>query len=407
MPPSPGDSRQRCGNRVSLLVITVAHFCVDSYATMLAPLLPLLMKRLDMDLTSAGLLGSVVSIANIGQPLLGMWADRMARRYLVIAGLLIAAVCAPLLGIAPSYPVLVGVLCLSGFGVAAFHPQVFSLAGELSGERRSLGLALFIFGGTLALGCTPFWAPYYAEHIGLDLLPLVALPGLACLPLILRFVPLDNPHLERGSSTSLRQSLRGKGVGLSVITLVVVLRSITGLAFGYFLAVLSVERGGSFAQGGFLLGIYNIAGVVGSLIFGYLADRFSPKLLVFGTMLLSCPALYGYLHADGLAAYALLTLGGGLVLASNSILVAMAQELAPRNSGLASSLPLGFSWGLAGLFLGPIGYAADQIGSVEPVLTYLALLPLLTAAVALALPSPSSRPELPAETGDRPVSAPV
>ena len=175
MPSSPAGPR-RSTNRGSLLVITVAHFCVDSYATMLAPLLPVVMVRLDLNYTSAGLLGAVGSIANMGQPLLGMWADRMARRYLVIAGLLIAAIFAPLLGVAPSYPVLVVVLCLGGFGVAAFHPQVFSLAGELSGERRSFGLAIFIFGGTMALGCTPFWAPYYAEHIGLDLLPLVALP---------------------------------------------------------------------------------------------------------------------------------------------------------------------------------------------------------------------------------------
>ncbi len=405
MPSSPSGPR-RSTNRVSLLVITVAHFCVDSYATMLAPLLPLVMVRLDLNYTSAGLLGAVGSIANMGQPLLGMWADRMARRYLVIAGLLIAAIFSPLLGVAPSYPVLVVVLCLGGFGVAAFHPQVFSLAGELSGERRSFGLAIFIFGGTMALGCTPFWAPYYAEHIGLDLLPLVALPGLACLPVILRFVPLDNPHFESGSSTSLRQSLRGKGAGLLVITLVVVLRSISGLAFGFFLAARAVERGLSPTQGGVLLGIYNISGVVGSLVFGYLADRFSPKLVVFGTMLLSSPALYGYLQSDGLTAYVLLSLGGGFLLASNSILVAMAQELAPKNSGLASSLPLGFSWGLAGLFLPPIGYAADQIG-MGVVLTYLALLPLVTAALALALPSPPSKSETPAQTGDGGLSAPA
>ena len=90
MPSSPAGPR-RSTNRVSLLVITVAHFCVDSYATMLAPLLPLVMVRLDLNYTSAGLLGAVGSIANMGQPLLGMWADRMARRYLVIAGLLINA----------------------------------------------------------------------------------------------------------------------------------------------------------------------------------------------------------------------------------------------------------------------------------------------------------------------------
>ena len=69
---------------------------------------------------------------------MGIWGDRMARRYLVIGGILLAAVFSPLLGIAPSYWTIVAVLCGGGLGVAAFHPQVFSLAGELSGQRRAL-----------------------------------------------------------------------------------------------------------------------------------------------------------------------------------------------------------------------------------------------------------------------------
>ena len=380
-----------CVKKASLFLITVAHFCVDSYATMLAPLLPLVMDRLEMNYTSAGLLGAIVSMANLTQPLLGLWADRMARRYLMIAGLVLAAVFSPLLGVAPSYPLLVTVLCLGGFGVAAFHPQVFSLAGELSGERRSFGLALFIFGGTLAIGCTPFWAPYYATSFGLDMLPLVALPGLAFVPLILRFVPLDNPHAEHSAGSSLRQNLSGAGAGLLVITFVVVLRSITGLGFAFYLALLAKERGMTLIEGGFALGLYNISGVVGSLIFGYLADRVHPRPLVWSSLLLASPALYAYLNADGLLGYLLLCLGGAFILASNSILVAMAQELAPRSSGLASSLPLGFSWGLAALFLGPIGYAADRIG-VEDTLLYLAFLPVVTAVLAMALPAgPISR----------------
>ena len=75
-----------------------------------------------------------------------------------------------------------------------------------------------------------------------------------------------------------------------------------------------------------------------------------------------------------------------MVMASNSLLVAMAQELVPKSSGLASSLPLGFSWGVAGLTLTPIGYLAERAG-VESALTLLAVLPVATAFLALFLPS--------------------
>jgi len=124
---------------------------------------------------------------------------------------------------------------------------------------------------------------------------------------------------------------------------------------------------------------------VGSLVAGYLADRMNAKPLVWVSILLAAPALYLYVTAEGWMIYLLLAIGGCMIMASNSILVAIAQELAPENSGLASSLPLGFSWGIAGLTLAPIGVLADHIG-IEETLKYLALLPIFTACIALFLP---------------------
>ncbi len=373
--------------KLRLLLVTLSHFCVDSYATLLQPVLPLLKANLGLTLAQTGFLGTIVSICNISQPLMGLWADRMGRRYLVIAGLLLCSIFSPLMGVAPSYALLVVALALGGIGVAAFHPQVFSLAGELSGERRSFGLALFIFGGTMGLGLAPLWLPLYAERIGLQALPLVSIPGLIFVLLLVRFVPLDNPHFNEGR-TAANWRLLGRHAGpLALITLIVVMRSITGLGFGTFLSLLGEERGLDLIMGGVALGVYNIAGVVGALIAGYMADRIAPKVIVCTSLFLSAPPLYAFVSTgDVLTGYVLLAVGGGLLLASNSIMVALAQELAPENSGLASSLPLGLSWGLASTSLPIIGGMADQIGVAET-LKYLALLPVLTGALALFLPS--------------------
>jgi FSR family fosmidomycin resistance protein-like MFS transporter len=373
--------------KIRLFLITLSHFCVDSYATLLQPLLPLLKANLGLSLAQTGFLGTIVSICNISQPLLGLWADRMARRWLVVGGLVLATVFAPLMGLAPDYLTLVGILALGGIGVAAFHPQVFSLAGELSGPRRSFGLALFIFGGTLGLGVTPLWAPTYTNHFGLENLPYVSIPGLLFLLLLLRFIPLDNPNFANGKSNARWRNLGDHAGPLFLITAIVILRSVTGLGFGTFLALLAQERGLDLVAGGIPLGIYNIAGVVGALLVGYLADRIDPKPLVWGSLLLSVPPLYAFIYAEGaLASNVLLFIGGGLLMSSNSIMVAMAQELSPENTGLASSLPLGFSWGLASLALPLIGYLGDHIGVAET-LKYLALLPILTAVLAFYLPS--------------------
>ena len=368
-----------------LFLATLSHFCVDSYAILLAPLLPLVNERLGLSLAYAGFLGTITSLCNLSQPLMGLWADRMRRRYLIVSGALLAALFSPLLGIAPNYAVLVVVLALGGLGVSAFHPQAFSLAGELSGHRRSFGLALFIFGGTMGLGLTPLWAPYFVTRSGLESLPLATLPGLVAALLLVKFIPLDNPQAQRRRPASLWASLEPQALPLLLITLVVVLRSITAMGFAFYLTMLGKERGLSLVEGAIPLAVYNISGVVGSLIVGYMADRINPKPLVWGSIFLAAPALYGYVHADGAMGYLFLVVGGGLIMASNSVLVAMAQELSPDNSSLASSLPLGFSWGLASLTLPLIGYAADHIG-VAQTLKYLALSSIFPAFLAFLLP---------------------
>ena len=82
-----------------LFVVTASHFCVDTYATLLAPLLPLMMAKMGMSLTSAGFLATFYSITSITQPFMGIWGDGMKRRRLVIGGLLLACVM-PLMGVA-------------------------------------------------------------------------------------------------------------------------------------------------------------------------------------------------------------------------------------------------------------------------------------------------------------------
>ena len=371
--------------KLRLFLTALCHFCVDSYATLLAPILPLVNERMGLSLAYAGLLGTIVSLCNLSQPLMGLWADRMSRRYLVLVGALLTAVFSPLIGVAPNYTVLLIVLALGGLGVAAFHPQSFSLAGDLSGNRRSFGLSLFIFGGTMALGIAPLWVPYYTTVFGLESLPWLSLPGIAAAILVFRYVPLENPTVKRSRSIGVRESLGPQAVPLLLITLVVIARSAAGMGFGFYLTVLAHERGLSLVQGGGMLAIYNVSGVVGSLAVGYLADRIEPKPMVWGGLLLAGPALYYFVGSTGLLSYVLLFIGGGLIGSSNSVLVAVAQELAPDNSGLASSLPLGFSWGIASLSLPFVGHLADQIGVAET-LKYVSLVTVPTGILALWLP---------------------
>ena len=368
--------------RRPLLPLALGHFCVDSYAGMLAPMVPLLQDRLGLSLAATATIGAVMAFSNLSQPVLGLLGDRMRRRTLVPAGVLLAAVCMPLMAVTPSFGLTMAVIAAGGLGVAAFHPQSFVIAADLSGARRAFGIALYVFAGTIGLATTPTWLTFTVDAFGAGVLPLTTLPGVVAAVVIWRRVPLAaDPAQEQGwraVGAQIAASLRP----LAAILAVVVLRNVTFLGFNLFIAVLNRDRGMGLAAGGIALSIYNLSGVLASLGVGRIADRTDPKPLVWGSMAAAAPFLCAYALVPGPAALLLLAVGGGLLGSSTSVMVALAQQAAPGQRALASSLPLGLSWGLASLTLPLLGWIGDLAG-VTAMLSALGWLPLAAAAIAL------------------------
>ena len=368
--------------RRPLLPLALGHFCVDSYAGMLAPMVPLLQERLGLSLAATATIGAVMAFSNLSQPILGLLGDRMRRRTLVPAGVLLAALCMPLMAVTPSFGLTLAVIAAGGLGVAAFHPQSFVIAADLSGARRAFGIALYVFAGTIGLATTPTWLTFAVDAFGAGVLPLATLPGVAAAVAIWRRVPLAadpaQDHGWRAVGAQIAAGLRP----LASILAVVVLRNVTFLGFNLFIAVLNRDRGMGLAAGGIALSIYNLSGVLASLGVGRIADRTDPKPLVWGSLAAAAPFLCAYALVPGPAALLLLAAGGGLLGSSTSVMVALAQQAAPGQRALASSLPLGLSWGLASLTLPLLGWIGDLAG-VTVLLSALGWLPLAAALIAL------------------------
>ena len=234
--------------------------------------------------------------------------------------------------------------------------------------------------------------PALVTTLGMGWLPLATIPGLLMLPFVIAMVPA--PSTPRSALPERVAEFRSALAPIGVIVATVIVRSIGGFGFAFFLPLLGQERGLPPLVWGLQLAVYNLSGVVGSLILGYVADRRDPKPLVLASLVLATPFMLLALHAEGLMALAMLALGGTMAFASNSIMVAMAQQHAPANAGFASSLPGGFSWGVAGLTMPLFGLIADGSGVLQA-MRILAVLPLAASVVGLLLPRQGAgRPEL-------------
>lgn len=369
-------------DRRTLVAATAAHFINDFHVAFLAPLLPLVVSRFDLTLTLAGLLATILNTsAALSQPLFGALADRMRRRFLVVLGPALTVAAMGLMGVAPSYAVLILLLLLAGTGTASFHPQGASTAGFASGQQKGVGLSLFVAGGELGYSLGPIVIATVVAAYGLSATWVVALPGiLACL-LLWRVV---TPHRAAvvARTHSLRAELREALRPLAALWTVVALRSIVISSYITFLPLLLRERGGSIIAGGAAVFLFGGLGAIGGLMGGALSDRLGRREILALSLVGSAPLLFLFVRGQGPWSYLFLAGGGITIYLSAAVTIAMAQDLMPQRASVASSIVMGLAWGVAGLSLTAVGALADAVGLSKALAWILSLTLLALIGVA-------------------------
>ncbi|MBI2877601.1 MAG: MFS transporter [Candidatus Tectomicrobia bacterium] len=365
--------------RGKLFTLMVAHFFCDGYAGFLAPILPLVIKELHLSLTSASFLASMLALSSaLLQPIFGYLSDRMTRSHFVALGPLLSAIFLGSMGLADSYLLLSIFLFLGGMGVSCFHPQGTALAGETGGARRGLSISLFIGAGTAGYALGPLLIVYLVSALGLRSSWLSAVPGILAALLIYALAPRERARSRAFQRTSLKTSLLPRWRAMALLMAIVVATSISRMGFLNFVPIYLEERGQSLVSGGWAVALFIAFGAVGATLGGPLSDRWGRKRTILLVILASIPSLYGYTWIGGMGwpASVFLALAGATTMASNTVLVAMSQEMLPENPGVASSLVMGLGWGIAGVALILAGNVADALG-VTTTLTFLSFTPLV------------------------------
>ena len=113
--------KQRGRNFGKVLTISVAHLVHDVPTAFLAPVLPLLIDRFGLSVMMAGMLDVYRRIPSLANPFLGLLADRICIRWLIILMPAVTATLMSLLGVAPGYAFLAVLLFASGISSAVFH----------------------------------------------------------------------------------------------------------------------------------------------------------------------------------------------------------------------------------------------------------------------------------------------
>lgn len=393
-------------DRRGMTTLSGGHLAVDFASGSVPALIPFITDRFDLSYALAALLLLAATISSsLVQPLFGLWSDRRGALWLIPGGALLAAVGVGGAAVSPAYPAVLVLVLAGGLGVAAFHPEGAKHAAYASGRKRASGMSYFNIGGNTGYALGAFVTGQLVVWLGLvgGLLAMtpVALASLALAREVPRLRELKPAY---GSGATGRVDDRRSA--MTILGAVIALRSVAWFTLLAFVPLWVVSLGHSKADGNRLLFLMLLAGALGTLLLGPVADRIGLRRTLTLTQALIPPAVLVFVYAGGVLGTLALMLVGVCTVGSFGVTMVLSQLYLPRHVGMASGLSVGLAMGIGGIAAVVLGAVADAI-DLKTALTICALAPALGLFFCFRLPAPASRAQAAVEPAPQTVSSPT
>jgi FSR family fosmidomycin resistance protein-like MFS transporter len=342
--------------------VSIGHFIHDVYSSFLAPLLPLLIEKLSMSLTQAGLLSTMMQLPALINPWIGTLADRISVRWFIVLAPALTAVPMSLIGTAPTYGVLLILMVFAGISVSVFHVPAPVVVARMSGSRKGMGMSLFMVGGEAARAVGPMVAVGLVALMGLEGFYPVMLVGMICSAIL--FTATRNLPVTSAAKAPvpLLDTWRTMRPILLPITGILVTRGFMHGCMTAFLPTFIAMNTGNLWLAGAGLTIFETAGVVGVMATGTLSDRFGRRRMLLLSLLCAPVSMLAFVWMDGWAAYALLVLTGFSLLSTTPVMLALVQETAGASPSAANGLFMMISFLARSAVVVVVGITGDLIG---------------------------------------------
>jgi FSR family fosmidomycin resistance protein-like MFS transporter len=374
-PPDEVSARPSTFNLKILLLLSFGHLVTDIYQGALPAILPFLKDKLSLSYTMAGVLLMAANFtSSILQPVFGHFSDKKEKAWLLPLGCLAAGLGLSLASIPDSFEFLLGLVVVSGLGIAAYHPEGYKTASFFTGEQAATGMSVFSVGGNLML--------------------VFSLSFLALLSFQWGYLRSTKP-LSSHSQTPVVPGPPGAYLALFLVIATVVMRSWMQLGLMTYIPFYFIEHlKGDPLYSGKLVTAFLLGGVAGTIFGSMLADRWGHKEYLVYSLLATSLLTPLILLATGPWLFVVLILVGMALISTFTVTIVMAQRLLPHRLGVASGLMVGFAIGAGGFGVTLLGVVADHFG-VAVALKSILFLPLVGLGFALLIRYPFRGPVKP------------
>ena len=369
--------------------MSLAHVVDDSYQGVVPALLPFFVAERNYSYAAvSGLTLAATLLSSVAQPAFGWWTDRQPRRWLIGVGILTAATGVALAGLFANYAITWFVIALSGPGIAAFHPSAARAARQAAGNSNR-AMSVFAVGGNAGFALGSLIATSVLLVVGLRGTVLLVIPAAIMAAILATRLTstLDGPT---GGRRSLLPSGEDDWPAFVRLTAVVIVRAVVFFGLTSFLALYFIHGlHTSKAVGGAALSALLVAGAVGTLLGGWLADRVGRLFTIRVGLACAIPAIGGLVLVSSTpVAFVFAMLVGVALYMPFSVFVMLGQDYLPNRIGTASGVTVGLAVSVGGLFSPLLGWLADST-SLRVTITVLTVLPALALVLSLPMREPT------------------
>ncbi|WP_217592111.1 MFS transporter [Cohnella sp. GbtcB17] len=164
----PSPSSTPANDRATIALLFAAALLILSSLYLTVPLVPILAEHFRLSTGRASWAGSGFSLFfAFGCLVFGPLSDRLGRKRVMLAGLVVLAATTLAAGFAQSFGALLAIRCLQGAAAATFSPVALTYAGEAFPPGRRIAAISMISTGFLMAGIFgQLWAGFISELFG-------------------------------------------------------------------------------------------------------------------------------------------------------------------------------------------------------------------------------------------------
>ena len=282
-----------------LPLFVLGHFGHHLLTALPIPLLPMIRSDFGLDYTQAGLVVSAFNMAyGIGQVPAGWITDRIGARNMLTIGILGIAVAGFLVGLSPTYMVLIVLMGLMGLAGGGYHPAAPPMiAAAVEPKKRGRALGLHMIGGSgsyflapiIAAGIATVWG-WRGAFIGL------AIPTAIFGVIFYIVLGRITARKSTAGAAAVQTEAPAERGRLRRLVLFIVVSTVTQAVMASVLSFIPLFVVDHFAQSqevaAALIAVYYVSGLWVGPLAGYFSDRVGTVPLVLGVCLFAGPAMF-------------------------------------------------------------------------------------------------------------------